>query len=77
MVSANGVPPGLLAGPADFARIRESANQPGIVHDLAAFVRRLAEHELEDPVTVREMEGFRLLPISRTVLRRVINCGLA
>lgn len=56
--------------------MRENARTPGLVADLAAFVRRLAEHELTEPVVTRQMEGRRLLHISRLVLRRVINCGL-
>jgi len=70
-------PPGLLAGASEFARIREAVCQPGIMRDLAGFVRRLADRELEEPVATREMEGFRLLHVSRNVLRRVINCGLS
>ena len=70
-------PPGLLAGEKEFAIIREAIRQPGILRDLADFVCRLADHELSEPVAVREMEGFRLLHISRLVLRRVINCGIA
>ena len=77
MSSSVFVPPGLLAGPSEFARIREAARQPGIMRDLAGFVRRLADCELEEPVAIREMEGFRLLHVSRNVLRRVINCGLS
>lgn len=72
-----GSPLGLLAGPADFARIREAARSPGLLHDLAAFVRRLADHELAEPVVTRDMRGRRLLHVSRRVLRRVIHCGLA
>lgn len=70
-------PPGLLAGEKEFSIIREAIRQPGLFRDLADFVRRLADHELNEPVVVREMEGFRLLNISRLVLRRVINCGIA
>ena len=77
MASSVFVPPGLLAGPSEFARIREAARQPGIMRDLADFVRRLADRELEEPVATREMEGFRLLHVSRNVLRCVINCGLS
>lgn len=67
---------GILAGPAEFTRIREAASHPGLIGELAAFVRRLADHELGEPVVTREVEGRRLLRVSRTVLRRVINCGL-
>lgn len=77
MSSAPFVPPGLLAGPSEFTRIREAARRPGIIRDLAGFVRRLADHELDQPVATREMEGFRLLHVSRNVLRCVINCGLS
>lgn len=77
MISTSFSPPGLLAGAAAFDVIRDAARPPGLLHDLADFVRRLADHELGEPVVVREMEGFRLLSVSRLVLRRVINCGIA
>ena len=67
---------GLLASPADFISIREAVRAPGLLQDIAGFVRRLADHELAEPVVTREMEGRRLLHVSRNVLRRVINCGL-
>ena len=70
-------PPGILAGSAEFDRIRDAILHPGILRDLADFVRRLADHELSEPVVTRTMEGRRLLHVSRLVLRRVINCGLA
>jgi hypothetical protein len=77
MSSAPFHPPGLLAGPADFARVRDEISRPGLMRDLAAFIRRLADHELGEPVVTRTMEGYRLLHVSRLVLRRVINCGIA
>lgn len=77
MISTSFSPPGLLAGAAEFDVIRDAARPPGLLHDLADFVRRLADHELGEPVITREMEGFRLLSVSRLVLRRVINCGIA
>lgn len=67
----------LLADRADFARIRDEVARGGLMRDLAGFVRRLAEHELREPVATRLMTGFRLLEVSRDVLRRVVNCGLA
>lgn len=70
-------PAPLLADDFEFARIREEAGREGLMRDLAAFVLRLAEQELLEPVATRQMTGFRLLDVSRTVLRRVINCGLA
>ena len=77
MISTSIDRPGLLAGDAEFDRIRDAARAPGLVRDLAGFVRRLADHELDEPVITREMEGFRLLNVSRLVLRRVVNCGIA
>lgn len=68
--------PSLIAGPVDFDRIREAIKHPGLLRDLSVFVRRLADHELDEPVVTRAMEGRRLLHISRTVLRRVIHCGI-
>lgn len=76
MASSSFLPPGLIAGPADFARLREDIKSPGLLRDLAGFVRRLADHELTEPAATREMEGRRLLAVSRTVLRRVIHCGI-
>ncbi|MDF3057792.1 MAG: heparinase [Rariglobus sp.] len=75
--STTTAPPALLASPADFDRIREAANHPGLLRDLAAFVRHLADHELNEPVVTRDIQGRRLLHVSRRLLRRVINCGLA
>ncbi len=69
-------PPGIIAGPDDFDRVRKAITAPGLLQDLAVFVRRLADHELAQPVVTRQMEGRRLLHISREVLRRVIHCGL-
>lgn len=66
----------LIASPADFARVREAIKSPGLLRDLSVFVRRLADHELDEPVVTRAMEGRRLLHISRAVLRRVIHCGI-
>jgi oligo-alginate lyase len=68
---------GLLASSADFVRLRENVRIPGLLQEFAACVRKLAEHELGEPPVTREMEGRRLLHISRLVLRRVINCGLS
>lgn len=70
-------PPGLLAGPAEFACLHDAIQKPGIQQDLAACIRRLADHELGEPVITRRLEGRRLLQMSRLALRRVINCGIA
>lgn len=70
------LPPYLIAGPVEFARLREAAKRPGLLRDLSVFVRRLADHEMTEPVVTRAMEGRRLLHTSRTVLRRVIHCGI-
>lgn len=67
---------GLLADAADFERLRDDIKTPGLLQDLADYIRRLAEHEITEPVITREMEGRRLLHVSRLALRRVINCGL-
>jgi oligo-alginate lyase len=77
LTSTSFSPPGLLAGAVEFEIIRDAIRQPGILRDLAVYVRRLADCELTQPVATREMEGFRLLHVSRSVLRCVINCGLA
>ena len=69
-------PPYMIAGPADFSRLREAVKGPGLIRDMSFFVRRLADHEMAQPVVTRSMEGRRLLHISRTVLRRVIHCGI-
>lgn len=68
---------GVIAGAEDFARIREAAAKPGLMRELAGLVRALAERELAEPVVTRDVRGRRLLHISRLVLRRVINCGIA
>ncbi len=67
---------GLLAGPAEFSRLSKAIAVPGLLHDLAAFIGRLADHELTEPVVSRTMEGYRLLRVSRRVLRSVVNCGI-
>lgn len=77
MPSTSFVPPGVIANASDFERVRTAIARPGLLRDLAAFVFKLADHELSEPVVTREMEGRRLLHISRLVLRRVINCGIA
>jgi len=69
-------PPGLLAGPADFARLREAVRQPGLHRDLARFVQGCADRELNEEVVTRCIIGRRLLYASRAVLRRVINGGI-
>lgn len=76
MHSPSHLPSGLLADSADFERLRDAIRAPGLLNDLNAFVRKLADHELTEPVVTRQMEGRRLLHVSRLVLRRVINCGI-
>lgn len=76
MLTESSLSHSLIAGPADFARVREGIKAPGLLRDLSVFVRRLADHEMGEPVVTRAMEGRRLLHVSRTVLRRVIHCGI-
>lgn len=70
-------PPGLIAGPADFIRLRQLVAQPGLHRDLARFIQAAAEREIAEPVVTREVIGRRMLHVSRAVVRRVINGGIA
>lgn len=70
-------PPALLAGPDDFARLRTAVRQPGLLCDLARFVRTCADQELAEDVATRRVIGRRMLYASRAVLRRIVNGGIS
>ncbi|MEZ0216057.1 MAG: heparinase II/III family protein, partial [Rariglobus sp.] len=70
-------PPGLVASPADFDRLRGLIAQPGLHRDLFSSVKACAERELGEPVVERKVIGRRMLYASRAVLRRTVNGSMA
>lgn len=70
-------PPGLLAGPDDFAFLREAVRQPGLFRNLGLHIQACAGRELSEPAATRQVIGRRMLHVSRAVVRRTVNGSLA
>ena len=65
--------PRLLLGPEGFAGVRAKVTQDAGLAKVWEFIHAAADHMLDEPVVERELEGKRLLGVSRTCLQRVVN----
>src|SRR3954469_2506863 len=68
--------PRLLATSADFDRIRAAVAQPGPMHDIFELVRETGDREYEELPVERVLVGRRMLDVSRTAVRRILNYSL-
>ena len=69
--------PRLLLQEGDVDRVRTSVQNVPQVEALYNFVMKRTEKMLEEPVSVRQKKGKRLLDVSRRVLERVLSCSCA
>ena len=69
--------PPVLAGADRFASIRQRRADDSALAQLCAWVKQVADVALDQPPSEREMEGRRLLGVSREALKRVLSLAFA